>query len=71
VRARLLLHKQDSVSLLEDRLRAIDETEPRVLFLGSMRRDRNPERIQALKELDVALADYGKYEMEFYSIFGD
>lgn len=58
-RARLLLLKQDRVSVLEGKLRELDQQEQRLLFLGSFRRDCNPERESLLYELDRALADYG------------
>ena len=56
---RLLLLKQDRVSVLEQALEAIDRTEANELFLGCIRRDRNAERLQKLHELDDALAEYG------------
>jgi hypothetical protein len=60
VRARLLLIKQDRVCVLEEELRKLDEEEQRLLFLGSIRRDKNADRHRTLQELDEALADYGK-----------
>jgi hypothetical protein len=59
MRARLLLIKQDRVSLLEQQLEELDQNEPRSLFLGSIRKDQNPRRESVLQELDIALADYG------------
>ena len=59
VRARLLLLKQERVAELERRLDELDLAEERQLFLGSLQRDQNTARIQVLKELDEALADYG------------
>lgn len=58
-RARLLLRKQDRVSVLEEKLQVLDREEQRLLFLGSLRRDVNTERESLLSELDRALADYG------------
>ncbi|KAK0508899.1 hypothetical protein JMJ35_008270 [Cladonia borealis] len=58
VRSRLLLLKQDEIAELELKLDEIDRTEPRPIFLGSRRRDANPERKQVLARLDAALADY-------------
>lgn len=58
-RARLLLRKQDRVSVLEQRLQELDQNEERPLFLGSLRRDCNAERKSLLVDLDHALADYG------------
>ncbi|KAF2495500.1 hypothetical protein BU16DRAFT_561784 [Lophium mytilinum] len=58
LRARMLLHKQDKLSQLEEQLEQIDREEPKVLFLGSYRRDSNPARKQVLENIDAALADY-------------
>lgn len=58
-RARLLLRKQDRVSVLEEKLQTLDREEQRLLFLDSLRRDMNTERERLLSELDRALADYG------------
>lgn len=58
VRARLLLLKQDELSLLESQLDRIDHNETRELFLGNRRRDTNGERREILEKLDAALADY-------------
>jgi hypothetical protein len=60
MRARLLLMKQDQLSLLEERLDEVDHTEPRKLFLGNLRRDGNESRKNVLKTMDKALKDYGK-----------
>jgi hypothetical protein len=59
VRARLLLAKQDKVAILEARLEEIDASEQRPLFLGSLRKDQNVERGIVLRELDMALQEYG------------
>ena len=59
-RARILLMKQDRVSILEQELERVDREEPSVLFLGNSRRDRNPRRKEVLEKLCDALADYGK-----------
>lgn len=61
LRARLLLLKQDRLSMIEQRLEQVDQEEGRELFLGKSRRDRNPERIALLSEADTLLADYGEY----------
>ncbi|KAK4457493.1 hypothetical protein QBC42DRAFT_317963, partial [Cladorrhinum samala] len=58
LRARLLLLKQDRLSLLEKRLEKIDREEVELLLLGSSRDDTNIERISVLAEIDEALADY-------------
>lgn len=60
VRARLLLRKQQRVAALEKQLEELDLQEPRPLYLGSFEADANATRLQVLKELDEALADYGK-----------
>lgn len=60
-RARLLLLKQDEVSLLESQLDHIDHEEERDLFLGNSRRDKDPERKETLGKLDAALSSYGVY----------
>ena len=52
--------KQDQLSLLEERLDEIDHTEPRKLFLGNLRRDRNENRKNVLETADKALKDYGE-----------
>lgn len=57
---RLLLQKQDEVSRLEETLDEVDSKEQREIFLGCMRRDVNPERLQILQQLKTALAEYGK-----------
>lgn len=59
LRARLLLSKQDKLSLLELQLENIDSKEANALFLGAGRLDRNMDRKSVLSEIDVALADYG------------
>lgn len=60
VRARLLLPKQERVAALEKQLEELDLQEPRPLYLGSFQADANAARIQVIKDLDEALADYGK-----------
>ena len=61
LRARLLLLKQDKLSLLEEQLETIDREESTTIFLGSSRRDRNEERESVLDKIDCALADYGLF----------
>jgi hypothetical protein len=61
LRARLLLLKQDKLALLEQQLDQIDKDEPRPLFLGCRRRDKNPERASLLSEIDAQLEAYGVY----------
>lgn len=60
VRMRLLLVKQDQVSMLEHRLEALDRNEPCPLFLGSIRMDKNKERAAILDQLTTALREYGE-----------
>ena len=60
MRARLLFVKQDHLSMLEERLDEIDHSEPRKMFLGNLRRDRNYSRKNVLDSMDKALRDYGK-----------
>jgi hypothetical protein len=66
LRARLLLLKQDRLSLLEKRLEKIDRDEANVLFLGSSRRDSNSERRSVLSEIDAALSDYGMHVCSWF-----
>ena len=61
MRMRLILYKQDEISLLESELNAIDNAEDRPLFLGARRRDRNEGRKMKLQDLDAALIEYGKF----------
>lgn len=60
VRARLLLLKQQRVATLEKQLRELDLQELRPLYLGSFQADANTTRWKVLKDIDEALADYGK-----------
>ena len=60
LRARLLLQKQDKLSLLEKELERLDREEVADLFLGSNRLDGNTERQRVLCDVDTALADYGR-----------
>lgn len=57
---RLILYKQDEISLLEAELHAIDDSEESPLFLGARRRDQNQERMAKLQQLDAALIEYGQ-----------
>ncbi len=56
---RLLLLKQDEVSILEESLDKLDRSEDRELFLGCSRRDGNAARQRTLRELKKSLAEYG------------
>jgi hypothetical protein len=61
LRARLLLLKQDKLSMLEQKLDQLDQQETSPLFLGKSRCDGNTDRISLLSEVELCLADYGKY----------
>jgi hypothetical protein len=63
---RLLLLKQDEISILEESLDRIDKNEDCELFLGCSRRDRNEERRDVLQQLKVAMAEYGMIEKFFH-----
>lgn len=63
LRARLLLLKQDKLSLLEQRLDEIDQNEVCPLFLGQSRSDKNVARNALLSEIETSLAEYGKIKM--------
>ena len=70
VRARLLLLKQQRVTVLEKQLEELDLQESRPLYLGSYQADANASRLQVLKDLDAALADYGKsYDRTLSTLF--
>ena len=59
LRARLLLLKQDRLSMLEQRLDQVDQQETSPLFLGMSRCDRNTDRLCLLSDIESCLADYG------------
>ena len=59
IRARLLLLKQDRLSVLEEQLEYIDNSEDHPIFLGNARRDLNPARNQILADMEVELREYG------------
>ncbi|KAL6798173.1 hypothetical protein J3E68DRAFT_399171 [Trichoderma sp. SZMC 28012] len=61
LRTRLLLLKQDKLSLLESQLEKIDRNEKAMLSLGSCRMDINEDRRGVLAEIDDALADYDAF----------
>lgn len=73
MRVRLLLLKQDRLSLLEKQLDKIDEDERAALYLGSSRDDANEERRLRIAEIDASLADYGMVllSLSIMSTFGD
>ncbi|PFH63160.1 hypothetical protein XA68_17269 [Ophiocordyceps unilateralis] len=66
LRARILLLKQDRLSMLEQRLDQVDQEESSALFLGKSRADRNPERISLQSEIETCLADYDKFAERTY-----
>lgn len=59
LRARILLYKQDKLTQLESKLEDVDREEPRVLFHGSARRDKNEARHSLLADIEAALETYG------------
>jgi hypothetical protein len=59
LRARVILKKQDRLSLLEQQLESIDQMESCSLFLASYRLDANAERQSVLDEIEQVLHDYG------------
>lgn len=63
LRARLLLLKQDELSVLEMDLEELDREEPNLLYLGSRRDDKNKERQSILSKIDHTLAEYGRYSL--------
>lgn len=64
LRARLLLLKQDKLSILEERLDQIDAQEASPLFLGKSRYDANMDRLSLLTEIEARLADYGEFKTD-------
>ncbi|KAF7502934.1 hypothetical protein GJ744_004810 [Endocarpon pusillum] len=61
LRARLLLLKQDRLSILEQRLDQVDQQETSLLFLGKSRCDGNTNRISLLSEIESCLTDYDQF----------
>jgi hypothetical protein len=59
---RLLLMKQDRITLLEQELSRLDKEEEAELFLGNVRRDKNSLRNDVLERLDGELGLYGKFQ---------
>jgi hypothetical protein len=59
LRARVLLQKQDRLSILEKQLEQIDQEETCPLYLGMSRCDNNPARTSCLAEIESCLTDYG------------
>ncbi|KAF5021906.1 hypothetical protein F66182_6054 [Fusarium sp. NRRL 66182] len=61
LRARLLLLKQDKLTMLERQLQEIDKSEDSLLFLGRSRVDGNKTRLSTLSEIEAALEDYDQF----------
>lgn len=59
LRARILLLKQDRLSILEEKLEQIDRDEKSPLFLGKSRMDKNADRLALLEEIEKTMDDYG------------
>ena len=59
LRARLLLLKQDTLSVLEQRLDLLDQQESSLLFLGKSRSDQNRARKSLLADIEAQLLEYG------------
>ena len=59
LRARIILRKQDTLSVLEQRLESLDSQETTAIFLASNRLDGNSERQTVLDNIETALQDYG------------
>ncbi|KAF2662017.1 hypothetical protein K491DRAFT_586357, partial [Lophiostoma macrostomum CBS 122681] len=58
LRLRLMLCKQDQLCALEQQLNAIDESDTRLLHLGSIRLDENADRKRVLAEIDLVLGEF-------------
>ncbi|KAL2118445.1 hypothetical protein VTJ04DRAFT_8105 [Mycothermus thermophilus] len=58
LRARLLLSKQDQLTLLENQLDKVDREEESPMFLGSSRLDRNAQRKEILSQIESKLQEY-------------
>jgi hypothetical protein len=59
LRTRIILRKQDTLSVLEQQLETLDRQETTALFLASNRLDGNAERQTVLDDIEKALQDYG------------
>jgi hypothetical protein len=62
LRARLLLLKQDKLSLLEHQLDQVDREETCPAFLGKSRCDRNQARLALMCQIETCLNEYGIIE---------
>ena len=63
---RVLLHKQDIIGELEQRLNALDSEETNAFFLNSRREDQNAERLSLLAELESKLLEYGLLLVSYF-----
>ena len=59
LRARIILRKQDALSVLEQQLETLDRQETTALYLASNRLDGNTERQTVLDDIEKAVQDYG------------
>ena len=59
LRARLILRKQDRLSMLEERLEELDHAEEVSLFLTNNKFDENNQRQSLLDEIEKVLQKYG------------
>lgn len=59
LRARIILRKQDTLSVLEQQLETLDRQETTTLYLASNRLDGNTERQTVLDDIEKALQGYG------------
>lgn len=65
LRTRPLLLKQDKLSMLDQKLKKIDQTENNILRLGRInRKDNNVERRVLLSKINNALIDYGRLKIK-------
>ncbi|KAI0477044.1 hypothetical protein GGR56DRAFT_386601 [Xylariaceae sp. FL0804] len=64
--ARIVLHKQDELAELEERLVELDRRETTAYFLTSRRSDGNAERGQLLREIEQKLAEYNDLIESYY-----
>ncbi|KAI1013818.1 hypothetical protein LB503_010515, partial [Fusarium chuoi] len=61
LRARLLLLKQDKLTVLEKKLQEIDKSEESIIFLGVSRVDQNQSRLCTLSEIEASLVEYDEF----------
>ncbi|KAM5379416.1 hypothetical protein ACJZ2D_004114 [Fusarium nematophilum] len=71
LRARLLLLKQDELSVLEAQLNQMDREETSPFFRGTFRGDRNTTRAEVLAQIHSNLKDYGKLTITPSNIHAD